>query len=366
MTAVRTLGVEEELMLFDVSGRTAVPAGADVVDPPGHRGDSEVEHEFKLEQAEIATPPCTDAAELEAGLLAARAELVERADARGVLVAALGTSPVRARPTPTDDERYARMGRLYGAVAEQQLAGGMHVHVGVDSRDLGVAVIDRLGPWLPVLVAMSSNSPYWQGNDTSYASYRTISWHAWPTAGPTEPFGDLATYDADVEALIESGAAMDPAMIYFDARLSATYPTVEVRVCDVAPTTDDALLLALLIRALVETAAREAQDGRPPALTRASLRQAGIWRAARFGLTGQLSDSNGRGLLTAADAVTALIAHTASALEAAGDRERVEALAAGLLRRGTGSELQRAAGNPAAAVRQGADWTRERGAFALA
>ena len=111
-------------------------------------------------------------------------------------------------------------------------------------------MIDRIAAWLPLLLALSSNSPFWQGHDTGYASFRTVIWGLWPTAGPSGPFGDAAGYDAAVADLVRSGAALDVGMVYFDARLSASYPTVEIRVADVCTDVRDAVLLAALSRAL--------------------------------------------------------------------------------------------------------------------
>ena len=109
----------------------------------------------------------------------------------------------------------------------------MHVHVAIDSDEQGVAVIDRIAPWLPVLVAIAANSPFHEGEDTGYASWRSESWGAWPSAGGTEQFGSLAGYREACRFLMESGAALDEGMLYFPARLSPDNPTVEVRVADV-------------------------------------------------------------------------------------------------------------------------------------
>ena len=119
------------------------------------------------------------------------------------------------------------------------------------------------GGWLPLLTAISANSPYWQGQDTGYASYRSIAWGQWPTAGPTETFGDVDGYHRAIKGLLDTGAAMDDGMIYFDARLSASYPTLEIRVPDVCTDVGDSALIAALARGLVDTAATDWAHGRP-------------------------------------------------------------------------------------------------------
>jgi carboxylate-amine ligase len=216
----RTIGVEEELLLFTGAGRPA-RVGEQLADDP----TTSVEHELKLEQAEIASAPQVDLAALGADLLARRSELVAAARERDVLIAGLGSSPSATLPEPTPDERYRRMERQYGLVAADQLTCGTHVHVSVSSRAEGVAAIDGARRWAAVLLAMSANSPFWAGRDSGYSSYRTIAWGRWPTAGPTSRFGDPDEYDRRVAEAVATGAAVDPAMIYYDIRLSAKYPT---------------------------------------------------------------------------------------------------------------------------------------------
>ena len=129
--------------------------------------------------------------------------------------------------------RYQWMEEQFGLTTQEQLTCGCHVHVSVASDDEGVAVVDRIQPWLPVLTALSGNSPYWQGNDTLYSSYRSRVWGRWPMSGPTAVFGSAERYHAQVDDMVTSGVVRDRGMIYFDARLSHRYPTVEIRVADV-------------------------------------------------------------------------------------------------------------------------------------
>ena len=178
-----------------------------------------------------------------------------------------------ATPVLGDDEvvavtpspRYRRIRQEYGELARQALASAMHVHVEVADDEEGVRVLDGIRPWLPVLAAISANSPYWNGRDTDHASWRAQVWSRWPTAGAAAPFGDAATYREVTRQMVEWGGALDEGMLYFDARLSASYPTVEVRVADVCTDLEDALLVALLTRALVATVAVGGAAARPGA-----------------------------------------------------------------------------------------------------
>jgi carboxylate-amine ligase len=345
------VGIEEEFLLFRQDAPQLLDAGPPVVAAAERAatGDAQFEKELKAAQTELATQPGTDLAALAAELAERRSELATAAAGRGARVVASGTSPVGDRTRTTEDDRYRDMAETFGAIQRRQLTCAMHVHVGVDGDAEGVRVIDGIAPWLPVLVALSANSPFHAGEDTSYASFRRIQWGQWPSAGPTGPFGDVATYRRTVDALIASGAARDTGMIYFDARLSANYPTVEIRVCDVSRDVSTAVALAALCRGLVTTAAT--QEAPPP--PRLELLRAAHWRAARYGTADQLVHE-GR-LVPAADAIGALIAFTEDALRAAGDLERVHDFVAAVAERGTGAERQRGAvaaagGDLAAAV----------------
>lgn len=341
----RTVGVEEELLLFDAWTGEPAAVGDAVADdgPSAPAGEPQpVDHEFKLEQVETATDPEADLAALRAGLLRRRGEVLDRAGRKGALVAAIATNPLPVQPTLTPGERYARMQAAFGLVARQELTCGMHIHVSVDSPEEGVAAIDRVRSWLPLLLALSASSPYWQGEDTGMASFRSAIWSIWPTAGPTEPFGDATAYAATVADLVASGAALDAGMIYFDARLSTTYPTLEVRVPDVCTDVDDAVAIAGLCRALVDRAVADWRDGRPPPRHTRALVRAGAWVAARHGLTDRLLDGQTLRPVPAADAVRGLLAHTAEALDAHGDAEQVRGTVERICREGTSAQRQRA------------------------
>lgn len=333
------MGVEEELLVVDpVEGRPA-PLREGTVSLAAQEG---VEEEFKREQVEIVSPPCEELDQLHAELIRLRGELAVLAAAQHLGIAPLATSPMSVRPTPTTDERYRVMRQEYGLAAREQLCCGCHVHVSVASREEGVAVLDRIRPWLAVLVALSANSPFWQQEDTGYASYRTMVATRWPSAGPTELFGGPEGYDAAVARLVGSGAILDPGMIYFDARLSSRYPTVEIRVADVCRTVADAVLVAALCRGLVETAAQEWLEGREPARVRTELLRAAGWRAARSGVGGDLVDVRDARPRPAAHLVRDLLTHVGPALERYGDAAQVERDVERLLHDGTGADAQRA------------------------
>lgn len=356
MSDVPPFGAEEELLLVDrTSGAPRGRAGT-VRD----ESDGELDGEMRTEQIETATAPHQKADDLADDLRRRRHEAREAARATGVDVAALATSPLApddgGENAAVSEGRYGRIAERFGAIATSQLTSGQHVHVEVASPEEGVGVLDRIGPWLPVLRALAANSPHWRGLDTTYASYRSVVWSRWPSAGPTRVFGSLEAYDAAVEAMLATDTVLDDAMVYFDARLSKRLGTVEIRVTDVALEVDDTVLVAVLARALVTTAAREHRAGAAVPTAPVEALRLAHWRASRWGLSDQLVDPRTGSTAPAADVLEALRHYVADALADAGDTARASDGLARLLADGTGSERQRAAargadGDLAAVVR---------------
>jgi carboxylate-amine ligase len=192
------------------------------------------------------------------------------------------------------------------------------------------------------LLALSANSPFWQGRDSSYASFRYQAWGRWPCSG-TEPFGTAQRYHQTLQQMARTRTLLDTGMVYFDARLSEHYPTIEIRIADVCLQADDAVLVAALVRALVETEARAARDGKPVLPTRTELLRLAAWRASRSGLDGALLDPVTGLPEEAATVAGLLLDHCRDALADAGDTDVVSQLLTALLARGNGATFQRAA-----------------------
>src|SRR5450830_452884 len=294
---MRTFGVEEELLIVDPV--TGVPlaladellrglnGGSDPADAPVPAGFS---FELKLEQIETQTLPCLDYAALLRQVRRSRGVAERAARRHGARVAALATSPLASVTHTTPKPRYATMQRRFGLTVQEQLTCGLHVHTAIDSPEEGVAVLDRIRDKLAVLIALSANSPFWNGQETGFESYRTQAWNRWPAAGPSMIFGSFPSYRRVVARLLESGVLFDEGMVYFDARLARNHPTVEVRVADVCLRAEDAALIAVLVRALVETASREWRDGVEPAPVPTVLLRMAAWQASNCGLSGELLD----------------------------------------------------------------------------
>jgi len=317
------------LLLFDPSSREVAGAASAVLKEfhehgsgrrPTGRAADDLDRELFRHQLETRTDPETGLDAVLAQVVAARRTAGAAARAAGLRVGACGIVPIGGRhPAVTVDDRYQDMVDTFGEIARTSGTCAMHVHTEIASDEEGVAVIDRIAPWLPVLLAMSANSPYVDGHDSGYASWRAQVWSRWPSAGQAERFGSAERYREVARTLIETGAARDPGMLYFNARLSVEQPTVEVRICDVC--TDPVLAVGIvgLVRALVETAAREWRAGRPVPPWRAEILRAAHWRASKHGMAGALVHPASGALAPARDVAEALIALVRPALDEAGD-----------------------------------------------
>ena len=341
-----TFGVEEEYLLVDPDTGVPVPASERVrragAAAPGD--DVPIDTELLQVQVEIATPVCTTLSELRTHLTGLRAATGAAAIAAGCRIAATGASPVgNGTARVTAGRRYRAIADSAPQLAYEMLINGMHVHAAVPDRSVGVAVANRLRPWLGVLVAMGANSPYWNGHDTGFASWRSIQFERWPVSGPPPVFGSVEQYDERAAALLASGVILDVHQLYFLARISDAWPTVEVRTCDVQLNVDDAILLAALTRALVETALGDEQAGSACPDMHQELVRAATWGAARHGLAGELLDPLTRSMRPAFDVVATFVEHCAAVLDRAGDLEEVTGLLTRLQRIGTGADRQRAA-----------------------
>jgi carboxylate-amine ligase len=346
-SGVRTVGVEEEVLLVDVATGRPCSVAARVIDaltgeePRDIGREGGVEGELQRYMVETQSSVRTDLADVERELRGWRHRVAVAAREAGAGSAALATAPIAGEGLITSKPRYLKLFERFGPTVQEVLTCGSHVHVGVESDAEGVAVIDRIRGWLPVVLALSANSPFSVGRDTGYASYRSQLWMRWPSAGPTDLFGTADAYHRLVESMLGSGVLLDDGMIYFDARLSARYPTVEIRVADVSVDLADTMVVAAVCRALVETASRAAAEGKPPPPVPTALLRLATWQAAHDGVEGMLVDP-GTGLPAPAEVVVGrLLEEIRPALASFADLERVEVGVARLLRDGTGATRQR-------------------------
>jgi carboxylate-amine ligase len=351
-----TVGVEEEFHVVDAKDLELCSAVRSVLGSARQRLGDQVNPELLDPQIEVETSVCSTLSEVRGELSALRTKLASAAEDAGSRVLASGTHPFSGweRQGVTPKPRYRQLADDYGQLAREQLLCGCHVHVAVHDPQAIVEVMDRARPWLAVLLALSANSPFWEGVDTGYASYRTVVFGRWPTTGTPLPLGSRQAYDSLVEDLLASGVIRDVGALYWDLRPSARYPTLEFRVADVCPTVDETVMLAGLVRSLVRTCHGQAVRDEAVDRPHPQLVGAARWRASHDGLEGNLVDLSGPGPVPAADLVERLLAVLRDDLEDHNEWEEVSSLVREQLARGSGARRQREIaeqrGGPAAVV----------------
>lgn len=344
MSKMLTFGIEEEFVFLDRATLTPVPVSADVQRELQEFdvADGVVHGEFLRSQVEYASPVLSSFEEAAAALWSFRTALASCAGIQGVLAVGVGTPWANpAGPMVTDDTRYRGIAQNIGALASEHHLNGSHIHVGISAREAAIDALNYMRPWLPVLLAMSANSPFWGGQDTTFSSWRAIEYRRWTTAGCPPVFIDAADYDRRTKALIGIGVTPDLGSISWAARLSSHQPTVEIRVADAQLEPSSTLLLALLGRALVATSINRSGSSIPA--PGPELLDAALWHAARHGLTGDLVHPLENGLAPASVVIQALLDETHQALKSSGDLAITTALTEQLLLVGTGADRQRQA-----------------------
>ncbi len=254
MTTRFTLGIEEEFQMVDRCTGQLRPCIETILE----KGAAIFGEQLKPEQhqcmVELNSEILPDIPTARQEMRALRAKLARLLETEGLALISAGTHPAAlSREEPISPyERYAQMEAEFQDVTRNHLIFGLHIHIGVEGRERAVALLNQLRSWLPHLLALSTNSPFWAGGQfTGLKSYRSVVWNTTVRSGIPEIFPSLGDLDAYVQTLVQLGCIDDGKKIWWDIRLHPWYPTIEFRVCDMPATFDDMIALAALCQALV-------------------------------------------------------------------------------------------------------------------
>jgi carboxylate-amine ligase len=288
-----TLGVEEELMIVDAETLDLANSIEGLLaDLEGHDAAGEVKPELMESVCEIATTPCADAAEIGVQLGELRQLVTAAAGQRGLAIGAAGTHPfamwedqrIVSRP------RYRELVAGLQWVARQELIFGIHVHVGVDDPDKAIHIANGMRVHLPILLALSANSPFWRADATGLLSSRTPIFRAFPRVGIPPRYDDWADWEQRIEFMVQSKAIPDYTYLWYDVRPHPKFGTVEVRVMDSQTRLEHTLGLAALVQAMAKELGEHFEAGQRLSRYPFEMLDENKWFAARHGLDGELVD----------------------------------------------------------------------------
>jgi carboxylate-amine ligase len=337
-------GIEEEFFLFDPATRDLVarPPARFMEDCRRRLGDG-VAHEMHRCMVETASPVLHDAAQARQSVLDSRAALAAAAAANGLGLAAAGTHPLAAwnEQATTRGPRYDRLVDDFQIVGRRNLFCGLHVHVAIPEGVDRIRLMNRLMPWLPVLLALSTSSPFWNAQDTGLLSYRQAAYDEWPRSGIPDAFEDEAQYRSFTDLLARCGALEDASYLWWAIRPSSRFPTLELRICDACTRAEDALAVAAAFRCLVRAhLCRPALGAGASAITRRVIDE-NRWSAKRHGTGATFIDEIARAPVPFTEALAAMLRLVAPDAAALGCEAELRHLA-GIPATGTSGHRQRA------------------------
>ncbi|MFA8442425.1 carboxylate-amine ligase [Yoonia sp.] len=304
-----TIGIEEEYLLVDQQTFKLAQAPDSLIETCKADLAGQVSPEFLQCQIEIGTGVCQTIGEARKDLAHLRRTVARHA-------ADYGLAPIAASCHPfadwkdqhhTDKERYNKLRRDLAGVARRMLICGMHVHVGIPDEDMRINLVNQLKYFLPHLHALSTSSPYWQSEDTGMNSYRLTVFDNLPRTGLPPYMKDWAQFSSTVETLIDLGLIEDASKIWWDLRPSSKFPTIESRICDVAPRMEVTLTLAALTQCLTRMLWRKSMDGDGWRVEQNFMISENRWRAQRYGVSEGLIDFGRKSLIPFAQAVDEII-----------------------------------------------------------
>ena len=294
-----TLGVEEEFFLIDPGTRDLLP------DPDRgifeycdkNRGPHQVAAEFLRSQIETTTRVCHSVAEVRSALIETRGLVAGAAGGHGAAALAASTHPFAAwhNQVVSAGRRYEQFVVTYQQAVRELLVGGMHVHAGFGDADSRVRIMTAMRRHLPLLHALSASSPFSSGRETGFKSYRLTLFGSLPRTGLPGPLGSKAEFDRLVNDYRRMNFIEDSSELWWDIRPSSAYPTVELRICDICQTLDEAMCVVALYAALVRNLLRQDVEGRLPPEPPTELIAENCWLAQRYGVLAFLGDTDGAG-----------------------------------------------------------------------
>ena len=336
-----TLGVEEEFQIIDPETRELRSHVQELLEEGKLSLKERVKPEMHQSVIEIGTGICKNIQEVRQDVGEMRAEIIRLANKNGMRVASAGTHPFSnwADQKIFPDPRYDQVVQEMQQLARANLIFGLHVHVGIKDRTLAFQILNEALYFLPHLLALSTNSPFWLGRNTGLKSFRTKVFDRFPRTGMPEYFDTPAEFDDFVRVLVSTKCIDNGKKIWWDVRPHPFFETIEFRVCDVPMRLDETVTLAALIQAICVKLYRLRQQNQGWRRYRRALILENKWRASRYGIEGKLIDFGKEVEVEFRSLITELLEFLDDVVDELGSRSEVEAVN-WILQNGTGADRQ--------------------------
>lgn len=328
MTTRFTLGIEEEFQLVSSDTGELVSCADMLLEKGEPIFGEQIKPEMSQSTLELISKVLPDIATARRELHDTRAALAQFVASEGIALLSAGTHPSSSwrDQRSSRGERYVELAEEYQDVVRSDLIFGLHVHVGVADKELAIAVMNQARTWIPQLLALSTNAPFWSGRMTGLKSYRAVQWKRFPRSGIPYSFESWSAFNRYVQDLIEMKCIDDGKKIWWDIRPHAYFDTVEFRVCDMPSTLKDTLAIAALCQALVAKLARLQEQGKPLPLVQGRYIDENKWRAMRYGLDADFVDFVERRVLSMRDAIRETLDFVDEVVDDLGSRQEMNYL----------------------------------------
>ena len=336
-----TLGVEEEYQIIDPVTRDLRSHLSKIVDGAQTTLNEQVKAEMHQSVVEVGTVICNNIQEAKEEIRMLRSKIVELAGKQNLVVGGAGTHPFsRWQDQPiTDDPRYHHIVNELQDAARSNLIFGMHCHVGIENREIGLQLMNQATYFLPHIFALSTNSPFWEGRNTGYKSFRTKVFDKFPRTGLPEYFDSVQAYDNFLDTLVKTNCIDNPKKIWWDLRLHPYYDTIEFRICDMSLTIDETICITAIIQALVAKLYQLTLANTSFNIYRLALIKENKFRAARYGVMGDMIDFGLQKEVPTRDLILELLDFVDDVVDELGSREQINYVH-NILRDGTGAAKQ--------------------------
>jgi carboxylate-amine ligase len=321
-----TLGVEEEYLIIDPETRELRSHMSKIVDGAKTILKEQVKAEMHQAVVEVGTNICKNVTEAKTEIKTLRRHIVDLAAKQKLVVGASGTHPFsRWQDQPiTDDERYHHIVNELQDAARSNLIFGMHCHVGIENREIGIQLMNQTCYFLPHIFALSTNSPFWLGRNTGYKSYRTKVFDKFPRTGLPEYFDSVAAYDNYLDTLVKTNCIDNPKKIWWDLRLHPFYSTIEFRICDMQLSAEETITIVAVMQAVIAKLYKLTKANTSFNIYRTALIRENKFRASRYGVMGKMIDFGLKQEVETKQLILELIDFVDDVVDELGSREQLQ------------------------------------------